>query len=160
MEGEEGRVVGHGDNALAEKAVDDELELAGVVEQGGGGFAHEEAVLGLYRHGRECRRLVSSPGRQILTGGGRNRAAGEVAALAGGGVSWRRFLASRTLVCSGRSQGVGQVALAGSLGSTWPRTHRGRGPPAAYERAAAEQRGERNQGRFCDFHKFRDLSVN
>ena len=50
MEGEEGRGVGHGDNALAEKAVDDELELAGVAERGGGGFAREELVLGLYRH--------------------------------------------------------------------------------------------------------------
>jgi hypothetical protein len=47
---EEGRWGGYGDNAQAEKAVDNELELAGVAEQGGGGFAREELVLGLYRH--------------------------------------------------------------------------------------------------------------
>ena len=47
---EEGHRGGHGDNAQAEKAVDDELELAGVAEQGASGFAREELVLGLYRH--------------------------------------------------------------------------------------------------------------
>ena len=47
---EEGHGGGHGDNAQAEKAVDDELELVGVAERGGGGFTCEELVLGLYRH--------------------------------------------------------------------------------------------------------------
>jgi len=46
----------------------------------------------------------------------------------------------------GRAKGAGQVALEGSLGSTWPRTRRGLGPPAAYGRAAANQRGERETG--------------
>jgi len=128
--------------------------------RGGGVSACEGWLHGLYRCGGDCRGGFVSPGRQCAAGGGQNQAAGEVAALAGGGVSWRRFPASRTRVRTGRSQGAGQVALAGSLGSTWPWTHRGRGPPAAYGRAAAEQRGERNQGRFCDFQKFRDLSIN
>ena len=59
---------------------------------------------------------------------------------------WRRFAASRMHVHARRCQGAGQVELAGSLGSTWPRTRRGRGPPAAYGRAAAEQRGEMESG--------------
>jgi len=41
---------------------------------------------------------------------------------------------------------AGHVALEGSLGSAWPRMRRGRGPPAAYGRAAAKQRGERETG--------------
>ena len=93
-----------------------------------------------------------------MAGGGRNRAAGEVAELAGGGVSWRRFPASRTRVRMGRSQGAGQVALAGSLGSTWPQMHRGRGPSVTYGQAVAEQ--DSYQALFCDFQKFRDLSIN
>ena len=40
----------HLDQSQAEEAVDDELELAGVAERGGGGFAREELILGLYRH--------------------------------------------------------------------------------------------------------------
>ena len=58
-----------------------------------------------------------------------------------------------------RCQGAGQVELAGSLGSTWPWTRRGRGPPMAYERAAAEQGGEMEHGLIFYFQKFRDLSV-
>jgi len=44
-------------------------------------------------------------------------------------------------------------ALPGPLGH-------GRGPQAAYGRTAAEQRGERKQGLFCKFQKFKGLSVN
>jgi hypothetical protein len=52
---------------------------------------------------------------------------------------------------------TGGNALA--LGVCWPREQCGRGPNAAYGRAAAEQRGERKQGQFSDFQKFRDLSI-
>ena len=51
---------------------------------------------------------------------------------------------------------TGGNALA--LGVCWPRARRGRGPPVAYG-CAAEQIGERKQGWFSDFQKFRDLSV-
>ena len=46
---------------------------------------------------------------------------------------------ARTRVSVGRCQGAGQVALESSPGSTWPRTHCGRGPPAAYGWRRAKQ---------------------
>ena len=125
--------------------------------RGAGVSAREGWLQSLYRCGGEYRGGFASPGRQCVAGGGQNRAASDVAALSGGGVSWRRFPASRTRVRTGRSQGAGQVALAGSLGSTWPQTHRGRGPSVTYGRAVAEL--DSYQARFCDFQKFRDLSV-
>jgi len=84
--------------------------------------------------------LIGGNARQGEVGAG---AAGHQWRWRSGGVAWRRFAASRTGVRARRCQGAGRVALAGSLGSTWPRMCRGRGPPAAYGRAAAEQRGER-----------------
>ena len=44
-----------------------------------------------------------------------------------------------TLTRVGRCQEAGQVALESSPGSTWPRTRRGRGPPAAYGGRRAKQ---------------------
>jgi len=127
---------------------------------GGGGGAVEEACPRTRTGSGVLIGVGVSVGASLLRLGGNARpgkvrigAAGEVAALAGGGVSWQRFQASRTRVRTGRSQGAGRVALAGFPGSTWPRTCHGRGPPMAYERAAAEQ------GLIFDFQKFRDLSV-
>ena len=97
---------------------------------------------GLYRRGRERGGEFTSPGRKYAAGEGRSRPAGERAALAAGGVSWRRESGSGPHVRARRGQGAGQVALEGSLGSTWPQTRRGRSPPAAYGRAAAKERGE------------------
>jgi hypothetical protein len=77
--------------------------------------------------------------------------AGEIAALGSWWPAWRLERASGQHVHVRRGQGGGRVVLAGSLGSTWPRTRRGRGPPAAYGRATAEQRGEREQGLVCEF---------
>ena len=65
----------------------------GTRESGGAGFL---------RLGGKCR-----------AGGGRNRAAGEVAALAVGGVSWRQESGSGPRVRARRGQGAGQVALGG-----------------------------------------------
>ena len=43
--------------------------------------------------------------------------------------------------------------LSGPPGSSWPRARRGRGPPAAYGRAAAETEGEMEIGTFLQFTK-------
>ena len=61
------------------------------------------------------------------------------------GRAWRLGSAPRTRVSVGRCQEAGQVALESSPGSTWPRTRRGRGPPAAYGGRRAKQRSR--QGR-------------
>src|SRR6185312_10243157 len=65
-----------------------------------------------------------------------------------GGAAWQLGRASGTRVSVGRCQGVGQVALEGFPGSIWPRTRRGRGPPAAYggRRAKQSTREERDGG--------------
>ena len=69
-----------------------------------------------------------------------------------GGAAWQLGKASGARVLLGRCQGAGQVALESSLGSTWPRTRRGRGPPAAYGRTVARQRetetGDEDEGLF------------
>ena len=71
------------------------------------------------------------------------RLGGEVAERAGGklhgGAAGRLESAPRTRVSVGRCQEAGQVALESSLGSTWPRTCRGCGPPAAYGGRRAKQ---------------------
>ena len=83
---------------------------------------------------------------------GLGRLDGEVAERAGGelhgGAAWRLGSAPRTRVSVGRCQGAGQVALESFTGSTWPRTRRGRGPPAAYggRRAKQSSREERDGG--------------
>jgi len=53
-----------------------------------------------------------------------------------------------TRVGARRGQGAIQVSSAGPPGSSWPRTRRGRGPPAAYGRAAAETEREMEIGTF------------
>ena len=93
----------------------------------------------------------TSPGRKCAAGEGRSRPAGERAALAAGGVSWRRESGSGPCVRARRVQGAGQVALDGSLRSTWPRTRHGRSPPAAYGRAVAKQIGEMEVGTYLQF---------
>jgi hypothetical protein len=110
--------------------------------RGGGVRARGASSGGLYRRGRERGGEFTSPGRKYTAGEGRSRPAGERAALAAGGVSWRRESGFGPRVRARRGQGAGQVALEGSLGSTWPWTRRGRSPLAAYGRAAAKQRGE------------------
>jgi hypothetical protein len=93
-------------------------------------------------------RLEALEAKQMSSGGGRTRPealVGEVAAGRSGAAHgrWRGELPSvQGHVCSGgEAKGVVQVSLAGSPGSRWPRTRHGRGPPAAYGRAAAKQRG-------------------
>ena len=97
--------------------------------------------------------------RGAASGEGRTsmgRLGGEVAERAGGklhgGAAGRLESAPRTRVSVGRCQEAGQVALESSLGSTWPRTRRGRGPPAAYGRTAVRQReterGDEDEGLF------------
>ena len=74
---------------------------------------------------------------------GLGRLGGEVAERAGGelhaGAAWRLGRAPRTRVSVGRCQEAGQVVLESSLGSTWPRTRRGRGPLVAYGGRRAKQ---------------------
>ena len=116
-----------------------------ITGDGGGGGAGEVAftraglALGVYI-GAKVR-----GGASLLRLGGNAwlGKAGEVAALGSWRVEWRPERASGPRVRARRGQGAGRVALAVPLGSTWPRTRRGRGPLAAYGRAAAEQRGER-----------------
>ena len=110
--------------------------------RGGGVLVRGASSGGLYRCGRERGCEFTLPRRKSAAGGGRSRPANERAALAAGRVSWRRGSGSGPRVHSRRGQGAGQVGLEGSLRSTWPRTCRGRSPPAAYGRAAAKQRGE------------------
>jgi hypothetical protein len=70
-----------------------------------------------------------------LDGGLAERAGG----AAHGGAAWQLGSASGTRVSVGRCQGEGQVVLEGYPGSIWPRTRRGRGPPAAYGGRRAKQ---------------------
>jgi hypothetical protein len=69
-----------------------------------------------------------------------------------GEAAWQLGSAPRTRVSVGRCQEAGQVALESSLGSTRPRTRRGRVPPAAYGRTVARQReterGDEDEGLF------------
>ena len=100
-------------------------------------------------------RPESNWARGVASGGGRfgpGRLDGERAERAGGaahgGAAWQLGRASGTRVSVGRCQGAGQVALEGFPGSIWPRTRRGRGPPAAYDGRRAKQstREERDGG--------------
>ena len=70
-----------------------------------------------------------------LDGERAERAAGELH----GGAAWQLGRASGACVLLGRCLGAGQVALEGFPGSIWPRTRRGRGPPAAYGGQRAKQ---------------------
>ena len=110
--------------------------------RGGGVRAHGAGFGGLYRHGRVRGGEFTSPGRKRAAGGGQSWPAGERAALAAGGVSWRQGSGYGPRVRARRGKGAGQVGLEGSLRSTWSRTRRGRSPLVAYGRAAAKQRGE------------------
>jgi hypothetical protein len=58
-----------------------------------------------------------------------------------------------TPVGARRGQGASQVSSTGPSGSNWPRMRRGRGPPAANGRAAAETEGEMEIGTFLQFSK-------
>ena len=122
----------------------------------GGVRARRTGSGGLYRRRRERGCEFTLLGRKCAAGGGRSRPAGERAALAAGGVSWWRESGSGPRVCARRGQGAGQVALEGSLGSTWPRTCRGRSPPAAYGRAAAKQSGEGGAGTHLQISKVQE----
>ena len=106
--------------------------------RGGGVLVRGASSGGLYRCGRERGCEFTSLWRKCAAGEGRSRPAGELAALAAGGVSWRRESEFGPHVRARRGQGAGQVALEGFLGSSWPRTRRGRSPPAAYGRVAAK----------------------
>ena len=95
---------------------------------------------------RAIYRREESWARGAASGEGRTglgRLGGELAERAGGelhgGAAWRLGSEPRTRVSVGRCQEAGQVALESSLGSTWPRTRRGRGPPAAYGGRWAKQ---------------------
>ena len=80
---------------------------------------------------------------------GQDALGGEVAAGGGGaahgGRRGKRPVARDACRREERSRGHPGV-LSGPPGSSWPRARRGRGPPAAYGRAAAKQRGEREIG--------------
>src|SRR6185312_11741140 len=80
-------------------------------------------------------------GPGLLDGERAERAGG----VAHGGAAWQLGRASGTRVSVGRCQGAGQVALEGFPGSIWPRTCRGRGPPAAYGGRRAKQSTGRRQ---------------
>ena len=123
-----------------------ELDLAGHGrrwrEGEGGEVARRRGSGGIYRPESTWARLLASGGGRF----GPGRLDGERAERAGGelhgGVAWRLGRASRARVLLGMCQGAGQVALERSPGSTWPRTRRGRGPPAAGggQNRAAERR--------------------
>ena len=86
------------------------------------------------------------------TGGGRDRTAGERAALSvGGGVMAAREDLWAACPRKERGQEAGRVALVGSLGSTWPRTRHGRNPPAAYGARWRSREGKVEQGFVCKF---------
>jgi hypothetical protein len=109
--------------------------------RGGGLLARGTSSGGLYRRGRERVRVYFAWEEM------RCRWRSEPACRrAGGAGSWRGVMAAGERVWAAcpreRGQGAGQVALESSLGSTWPRTRRGRSPLAAYVRAAVKQRGE------------------
>ena len=120
-----------------------ELDLAG---HGGrqrkgkkGGVARLRALGPLYRPESTWARLLASGGGRF----GPGRLDGELAEGAGGelhgGAAWRLGSAPRKRVSVGRCQEASQVALESSLVSTWPRTRRGRGPPAAYDGRPVKQ---------------------
>ena len=129
-----------------------ELDLAG---HGGRWKKGEREEVARRRGSGAIYRPESTWARLLASGGGRfgpGRLDGERAERAGGelhgGAAWRLGRASGTRVSVGRCQGAGQVALEGFPGSIWPRTRRGRGPPAAYggRRAKQRNREERDGG--------------
>ena len=120
-----------------------ELDLAG---HGGRWKEGEEGEVTRRRGSGATYRPESNWARGVASGGGRfgpGRLDSERAERAGGelhgGAAWRLGRASGARVLLGRCQGAGQVALESSPGSTWPRTRRGRGPPAAYGGRRAKQ---------------------
>ena len=78
-------------------------------------------------------------GTLVWSGVAQRRAGGAGSGAAHGGAAWQLGRASGMRVSVGRCQGAGQVALEGFPGSIWPRTRRGRGPPAAYGGRRAKQ---------------------
>ena len=120
-----------------------ELDLAGHggrrEEEEGGEAARQRGSRGTYRPESTWARGVASGGGWF----GPGRLDGERAERAGGaahgGAAWQLGRASGTRVSVGRCQGAGQVALEDFPGSIWPRTRRGRGPPAAYGGRRAKQ---------------------
>ena len=117
-----------------------ELDLAGH----GGRREEEEGGEAVQRRGSKATyRPESTWARGVASGGGwfgQGRLDGGLAERAA------------ALCMAGRrgssGRGPGQVALEGFPGSIWPRTRRGRGPPAAYGRAAAETEMEMEIGTF------------
>ena len=129
-----------------------ELDLAG---HGGRWKEGEEREVARRRGSGATYRPESTWARGVASGGGRfgpGRLDGERAERAGGtahgGAAWQLGRASGTRVSVGRCQGAGQVALEDFPRSIWPRTHRGRGPPVAYDgrRAKQSNREERDGG--------------
>ena len=113
-----------------------ELDLAG---HGGRWKEGEEREVARRRDSRATYRPESTWVRGVASGGGRFG----LGRLDGGRVeraaARRLGRAPGTRVSVGRCQGAGQVALEGFPGSIWPRTRRGRGPPAAYGGRRAKQ---------------------
>src|SRR6185312_16374930 len=112
------------------------------------GKSRDGGALGLLIGQRAPGRGEWRVGEVDLVGVTRRRAGGASSGAAHVGAAWRLGRAPGTRVSVGRCQGAGQVALEGFPGSIWPRTQRGRGPPAAYggRRAKQRNREERDGG--------------
>ena len=134
-----------------------ELDLAGHggrrEEEEGGEAARRRGSGGTYRPESTWVKGVASGGGGFGSGAHDGERAERAGGAAHGGAAWQLGRAPGTRAIVGRCQGPGQVALEGFPGSIWPWTRRGRGPPAAYGRAAAKQRGEREIGTHLQISK-------